>query len=71
MDLKKHLNRIAFCVLGLAAMVLCAAAVMKALDLVFSLGYMNIWAVGCKMGLAAWLFLVAVRIYRGKRQENP
>ncbi len=39
----------------LIAMLLCGTATMKILDLLFKLGYENIWKVGFKVGFIAWL----------------
>ncbi len=39
----------------LIVMLLCGTATMKILDLLFKLGYENIWEVGFKVGFIAWL----------------
>ncbi len=42
-------------ILLLIVMLLCGTATMKILDLLFKLGYENVWEVGFKVGLIAWL----------------
>lgn len=60
--------------LFLIVMILCATAVMKVLDIIFKLGYENIWATGSKVGFAAWLFSSATSFFnktkKGDTKEN-
>ncbi len=52
----------------LVAMVLCSTAVMKVLDLIFDIGYENIWDIGYKVGFVIWLLLSGAIIIGKKRK---
>ena len=54
-------------ILLLISVVLCSTAVMKVLDLVFKIGYENIWTIGYKVGFVAWLLLSVASIIRKRR----
>ncbi len=41
-------------------MILCGTATMKILDLLFSIGYENIWEVGFKVGVIGWISSLVV-----------
>ncbi len=52
-------------------MVLCAIATMQILDLLFKLGYENIWKVSFKVGIIAWLSsLMVASIVKLKNKNN-
>ncbi len=58
-------------ILLLIVMLLCGTATMKILDLLFKLGYENIWEVGFKVGFIAWLsYLVVTVIVKLKNKNN-
>lgn len=44
----------------LIIMILCGTATMKILDLLFSIGYENIWEVGFKVGVIGWISSLVV-----------
>lgn len=54
-------------ILLLISVVLCSTAVMKVLDLVFKIGYENIWTIGYKVGFVAWLLLSVASIIRKRK----
>ncbi len=45
-------------VLLLIVLLLCATGTMKILDMVFTIGYENIWMIGCRVGFLAWIILL-------------
>lgn len=47
-------------ILLLIIMILCGTATMKILDLLFKLGYENIWEVGFKVGVIGWISSLVV-----------
>lgn len=44
----------------LIIMILCGTATMKILDLLFRIGYENIWEVGFKVGVIGWISSLVV-----------
>ncbi len=64
----KFLKTIILYILLLVAMVLCSTAVMKVLDLIFDIGYENIWDIGYKVGFVVWLLLSGAIIIGKKRK---
>ena len=66
----KLLKTIMLYILLLVVLVLCSTAVMKVLDLIFSINYENIWDIGYKVGFAAWLFLSGSSIISKKRRQG-
>ncbi len=64
----KFLKTIILYILFLVAMVLCSTAVMKVLDLIFDIGYENIWNIGYKVGFVVWLLLAGAIIISKKRK---
>lgn len=63
----KILKTLLLYTLFLISMMLCATAVMKIMDLVFQIGYENIWSVGCMIGFLVWLFLSVMPVIRRKK----
>ena len=51
-------------------MILCGTATMKILDLLFKLGYENIWEVGFKVGVIGWISSLAVPLIIEKNKEK-
>ncbi|MBE5883051.1 MAG: hypothetical protein E7291_01305 [Lachnospiraceae bacterium] len=66
----KILKIVILYVLFLFAMVLCGTVVMKVFDVIFQLGYENIWAVGYKAGFVSWLCLSIVSFVNKTRKKN-
>lgn len=54
----------------LIVMMLCGAAVMKILNMVFQLGYESIWSAGFKVGFIAWLGLSVLMVTDKMRKKN-
>ncbi len=58
-------------ILLLIVMLFCGTVTMKILDLLFKLGYENIWEVGFKVGFIAWLsYSVVTNIVKLKNKNN-
>ncbi len=58
-------------ILLLIVMLLCGVATMKILDLLFKLGYENVWEVGFKVGFIAWLsYLIVTGTVKLKNKNN-
>ncbi len=58
-------------ILLLIVMLLCGVATMKILDLLFKLGYENVWEVGFKVGFIAWLsYSIVTGIVKLKNKSN-
>lgn len=57
-------------ILLLIIMILCGTATMKILDLLFKLGYENIWEVGFKVGVIGWISSLAVPLIIEKNKEK-
>ncbi len=58
-------------ILLLIVMLLCGTATMKILDLLFKLGYENVWKVGFKVGFIAWLsYSLVIGIVKLKNKNN-
>ncbi len=55
----------------LIVLLLCGTATIKILDLLFRLGYRNVWEVGFKVGFIAWLsYLVVTGVVKLKNKNN-
>lgn len=57
----------------LAAVVLCATATIKLMDLILHTGIEDLWAAGIKAGFIAWLVLsvmILVRRKKGKQSNS-
>ena len=63
------LKRIVLYTLLLIAMVVCATAVIKIYDLILDLDFENIWEVGFKAGLVAWIAMLAYIHLRRNRKK--
>ena len=57
-------------ILLLIIMILCGTVTMKISDLLFKLGYENIWEVGFKVGVIGWISSLAVPIINKKNKEK-
>lgn len=57
-------------ILLLIIMILCGTVTMKILDLLFKLGYENIWEVGFKVGVIGWISSLAVPLIIEKNKEK-
>ena len=57
-------------ILLLIIMILCGTVTMKILDLLFKLGYENIWEVGFKVGVIGWISSLAVPLIIEKNKET-
>lgn len=57
-------------ILLLIIMILCGTATMKILDLLFKLGYENIWEVGFKVGVIGWISSLAVPLIIEENKEK-
>ena len=57
-------------ILLLIIMILCGTVTMKISDLLFKLGYENIWEVGFKVGVIGWISSLAVPIIIEKNKEK-
>ncbi len=58
-------------ILLLIVMLLCGTATIKILDLLFKLEYENVWKVGFKVGLIAWLsYSVVTGVVKLKNKHN-
>ncbi len=58
-------------ILLLIVMLLCGTATIKTLDLLFKLGYENVWKVGFKVGFIAWLsYSLVIGIVKLKNKNN-
>ena len=57
-------------ILLLVIMILCGTVTMKILDLLFKLGYENIWEVGFKVGVIGWISSLAVPLIIEKNKEK-
>ncbi len=58
-------------ILLLIVMLLCGTATMKILDLLFKLGYENVWKVGFKVGFIAWIsYSVVTGVVKLKNKHN-
>ncbi len=58
-------------ILLLIVMLLCGTATIKILNLLFKLGYENVWEVGFKIGFIAWLsYSVVTGIVKLKNKNN-
>ncbi len=58
-------------ILLLIVMLLGGTATMKILDLLFKLGYENVWEVGFKVGFIAWLsYSVVTGVVKLKNKHN-
>lgn len=57
-------------ILLLIIMILCGTATMKILDLLFKLGYENIWEAGFKVGVIGWISSLAVPLIIEKNKEK-
>ncbi len=67
----KVLKIIVLEILLLIVMMLCGTATMKILELLFKLGYENVWEVGFKIGFIAWLsYSVVTGIVKLKNKNN-
>ncbi len=58
-------------ILLLIVVLLCGTATMKILDLLFKLGYENVWEVGFKVGFITWLsYSVVTGVVKLKNKHN-
>ena len=57
-------------ILLLIIMILCGTVTMKISDLLFKLGYENIWEVGFKVGVIGWISSLAVPLIIEKNKEK-
>lgn len=58
-------------ILFLIAMLLCGTGTMKILDILFQVGFDDIWTIGFKVGFIAWLGLsVMSAISKIKKKET-
>lgn len=57
-------------ILLLAVMCFFGTVVMKIFDMLFNLGYENIWIVGFKVGFIAWLGLLVLRIVKKIKKDK-